>query len=140
MSSDLRRRTLPSLPDLFGRFTQRSTAEDREATRVELVALACEVVVLTSLMDDELKRVSGYLGADEIWLSCWEHRCSALQLLAADVGRADLEAQDLPPLIAAMRTRVQDVQYLRGRLQQMVRTSRSKPTRSGFGQLLPAAR
>jgi hypothetical protein len=91
-------------------------------------------------MDEDLKLVSGYLGADEIWLSCWVHRCAALELLAADVGRENLDPQDLAPFVAALRTRVQDVQGLRRRLELMVRTSRNKSTRPGFGQLLPSGR
>jgi hypothetical protein len=114
---------LAALRSLLGRWKERATAQEREATRIELVALACEVVVLTSLMDEDLKLISGHAGGDEIRLSCWDHRSASLDILSAGGIGEHADEKARLATFRAMRTRLQDVQYLRGRLGEMVRTA-----------------
>jgi len=110
--------TLHSPPRLFCRLMKPATADEREATRVELVALACEVVVLTSLMEKDLAQVAWRSGTAEIAFSFSEHRNAALELLSPGFG-GDIDIQALLPLVLGMRTRLRDLHHLRGRLDRM---------------------
>jgi hypothetical protein len=67
-----------------GHLKKGAIAQEREASRIALVALACEVVVLTSFMDQGLESVAAPLAAEEIRLSGWIHRNAALDLLSQD--------------------------------------------------------
>jgi hypothetical protein len=126
---------LARLPALLGHLKKRAIAQKREAARIALVALACEVVVLTSLMDQGLESVAAHLGADEIRLSGWIHRNAALDLLSQDMGWNVIQQGTVLALAASMRTHLRDIHYLRGRLDQMLRSSRRTPINSRSAQL-----
>jgi hypothetical protein len=119
----------------LGHLKKRAIAQEREAARIALVALACEVVVLTSLMDQGLESVAAHLGADEIRLSGWIHRNAALDLLSQDMGWNVIQQGTVLALAASMRTHLRDIHYLRGRLDQMLRSSRRTPINSRSAQL-----
>jgi hypothetical protein len=92
--------------------------DEREASRVELVAIASELAVVTHLIDQELISFSAETGAMEIHLSCLEHRRAALALLSRSATFDD------PPVTKeAFRTRLRDARYLRDRLKNMLRSS-----------------
>jgi hypothetical protein len=78
----------------LGHLKKRAIAQEREAARIALVALACEVVVLTSLMDQGLESVTAHLGAEEIRLSGWIHRNAAFGLVVAGHGLGRHSARD----------------------------------------------
>lgn len=58
--------------------------EEREAARLQLVALASEVAVLTAVLDEILTPVSQQPRVRELLEACWEHRRIALEILSTD--------------------------------------------------------
>ena len=80
-----------------------------ETSRVHLVALACEIVVLVALIDRELARISGSPGVEEISNHCREHRGAADRLLSAEPAVEAPSFEDLGRAIDEFCTRVADV-------------------------------
>jgi hypothetical protein len=64
-----------------------------------------------------------------------DHRNAALDLLAQDTGWDVIQQGTVLALAASMRTHLRDIHYLRGRLDQMLRSSRRTPINSWSAQL-----
>ena len=97
------------------RLPVRDHARDRrELTRLKIVALACEVAVLTALLDEDLTPISRHPAAQDLKHSCWEHRRMALELLFLPETRLDqLPDDSLAKAVDAFQTRLKDVLGLR---------------------------
>lgn len=93
----------------------RDHARDRrELTRLRIVALACEVAVLTALMDEDLTPISRHPDAQDLKYSCWEHRRMALELLFWPETRLDqLSDESLLQAVDSFQARLKDVLGLR---------------------------
>ena len=101
--------------------------DPREATRLELVALACEVAVLTALMGEPLERVIRHPGAQAIKDGCRVHRSAAMQLLSAETRFEEFSDESLWTALESFQARLRGVQHLLGRLDRMLPSSRGHP-------------
>ena len=101
--------------------------DPREATRLELVALACEVAVLTALMDQALERVLRRPGAQAIKDGCRVHRTAAMQLLSPETRFEEFSDESLWTALEAFQARLRSVQHLLGRLGRMLPANRGHP-------------
>ena len=93
----------------------RDHARDRrELTRLKIVALACEVAVLTALLDQDLTPISRHPAAQDLKHSCWEHRRMALELLfMPETGLDQLSDQSMVNAVDSFQMRLKDVLGLR---------------------------
>jgi hypothetical protein len=114
-----------------------SKRDPYETTRLHLVALACEIVVLTALIDQELACVSGEPGAAEIRQGSWQHCRAADLLLSGDASPEKPSLEDLRAAIDEFRTRVADVRHLREWVAEMRHAK--VPRRSRFARTSPRA-
>jgi hypothetical protein len=87
-----------------------------ERTRLRIVGLACEVAVLTALMNNDLAPFSRHPLAKEFKLAGGEHRRVALDLLSTDTRFDAFTREDLETVAESFAQRVQDVRFLRGRV------------------------
>jgi len=101
--------------------------DPREATRLELVALACEVAVLTALMDEALERVIRHPGAQAVKDGCRVHRSAAMRLLSPETRFEDFSDESLWTALEGFQARLRGVQHLLGRLGRMLPSSRRHP-------------
>jgi hypothetical protein len=101
------------------------------------VALACEIVVLAALIDQELACVSGEPGAEEIRQGSWQHCRAADVLLTVDSFPEEHSLEDLRGAIDEFRTRVADVRHLREWVAEMRHAK--VPRRSRFSRISPRA-
>jgi len=86
----------------------------RELMRLKIVALACEVAVLTALMDEDLTPISRHPAAQDLKHSCWEHRRMALELLFLPETRlGQLSDDSLLKAVDAFQRRLKEVLGLR---------------------------
>ena len=95
--------------------SNRDVLEGDDSMRLHLVALACEIIVLVRLMDQELPATAGESVAQEIRASCLEHRSAVEQLLSASDPTQQDSRSDLHVAIAAMYKRLANVRRLRER-------------------------
>jgi hypothetical protein len=92
--------------------------DEREAARVELVGIACELEVLTALIAKDVEAVIRQPGAMEIKHSCLQHRRAAMKVLSPEAS-----LDETVDTVGIFKTRLRDVRYLRDRLKNMVRQS-----------------
>jgi hypothetical protein len=103
-----------------GRLAAKQSADGFETVRLHLVALACEIVVLVALIDQELNQVAGSEpGAREIRSDCLGHLCAAGGLLSASMTRKEYSLEDLWRATYVFHTRLQEVRHLRECAQDM---------------------
>lgn len=114
---------------MLGRSSRRRAHvyDPREATRLELVALACEVAVLTGLMDEALERVIRRPGAQAIKDGCRVHRSAAMQLLSPETRFEEFSDESLWSALESFQARLRGVQHLLGRLGRMLPSTRGHP-------------
>ena len=98
---------------MLGRAPGRLPARGSEFVRLHLVALACEIVVVARLIEQELIGVRESDDTEEIRKGCREHRSAAERVLAADAGRGQQSLADLCAVMKVLPTRVEDMRQLR---------------------------
>lgn len=92
----------------------RNANDEDEDARLHLVALACEVVVLAALIEQDLVFADGRADADEIRHACAQHRSAAdLQLLLQPGPREDHALAAQSAKINVFNTRLEDLRQLR---------------------------
>ena len=132
-------------PQLISRRTQiplrlqlshRDTADGDDSVRLHMVALACEILVLVRLIEQELPANTVEPFAQEIRASCWEHRSAAERLLSVTGAAPQASVRELPEAIVGAYKRLGDVRRLRDRVKAM-RTRRTA-TRSRRANALSA--
>jgi hypothetical protein len=89
--------------------------DEREAARLELVGIACEIAVLTALVAGDVEAVMKQPGAMEIKLSCLQHGRAAMKVLSPESS-----LDEAVNTVGMFRTRLRDVRYLRDRLRNML--------------------
>ena len=99
----------------------RDHARDRrELTRLRIVALACEVAVLTALMDEDLTPISRHPDAQNLKHGCWEHRRIALELLfLPETSLEQLSDESMQKAVESFQTRLNDVLGLRMQMERL---------------------
>jgi hypothetical protein len=100
-----------------------------ERARLRIVGLACEVAVLTALMNDDLAPFGGHPLAREFKQAGGEHRRVALDLLSIDTRFEAFTREDLETVAESFTQRLQDVRYIRGRVSTFLK-ARKGPTLS----------
>jgi hypothetical protein len=100
-------------PPVLGRVPDKLPARGSEFVRLHLVALACEIVVVAQLIEQELAGVPQDDDTEEIRKGCREHRSAAERVLAADAGSGQQSLADLCSVMKVLPTRVEDIRHLR---------------------------
>lgn len=95
--------------------------DERESTRLRLVALACEVAVVAARIEEDLAAAGRHVRARELKDLCWEHRRIALELLAPATNFDELPDAVLLNALDAFRDRARDIAQLRRRADRMLR-------------------
>lgn len=98
----------------------RSCPDDRETIRLALVAVACEVAVLTALMDGDLLPVRTDPRAGDLQHRCCEQRRVALELLSHDTRFEDFSPEGLLDTLDAFQGRLEEVLSLRLHVEQLL--------------------
>lgn len=98
---------------------ERGVVNGQEAVRLHLVALACEILVLVRLIEQELPDAVGEADAREIRMSCCQHRSAAEQLLSGSASTEEHSLSDLFSDINVAYTHLVDVRRLRERVTAM---------------------
>jgi hypothetical protein len=88
-------------------------ARGSEFVRLHLVALACEIVVVARLIDQELIGVRQSDDTEEIRKGCREHCSAAERVLAADAEGEQQSLADWSAVMKVLPTRVEDIRHLR---------------------------
>jgi hypothetical protein len=91
----------------------RLPARGSEFVRLHLVALACEIVVVARLIEQELIGLHQSDDTEEIRKGCREHRSVAERVLAADAESEQQSLADLSAVMKVLPTRVEDIRHLR---------------------------
>jgi hypothetical protein len=89
------------------------------AARLHLVSLACEILVLVRLIQQELPASSAASDAEELRTDCCEHRSAAEQVLLASPRTQEHSLKDLCAAIDVTFTRLENVRRLRDRVAAM---------------------
>jgi hypothetical protein len=93
---------------------ERNVNEDYEDVRLHMVALACEVVVLVALIEQDLVHAIDHTDADEIKHACAQHRIAADRLLGSQLEPGEERSlADLCAEINEFYTRLEDLSQLR---------------------------
>jgi hypothetical protein len=98
---------------VLGRAPARLPARGSEFVRLHLVAMACEIVVVARLIEQELNGVRQGDYTEEIRKGCREHCSAAERVLAADAGRGQQSLAELCAVMKVLPTRVEDMRHLR---------------------------
>jgi hypothetical protein len=88
-------------------------ARGSEFVRLHLVAIACEIVVVARLIEQELIGVRQSDDTEEIRKGCREHRSAAERVLAVDAEREVQSLADLSAVMRVLPTRLEDIRHLR---------------------------
>jgi hypothetical protein len=95
-------------------------ADDGDAAvRLHLVSLACEILVLVRLIEQELPASSSASDAQEIRTDCCEHRSAAEQVLSKSPVTQEHSLKDLCAAMDATYMRLENVRRLRDRVAPM---------------------
>jgi hypothetical protein len=94
--------------------------DEREAQRLELVGLACEIAVVAGHIDDDLAPVQADAAAQDLRASCGEHRRVALELLAPETLFEALSSQALLEALDAFRARQREIVRLRSQVDRLL--------------------
>jgi hypothetical protein len=81
--------------------------------RLHLVALACEIVVVARLIEQELIGVRQSDDTEEIRRGCREHCSAAERVLASDAGTGQQSLAELSAVMRVLPTRLEDIRHLR---------------------------
>jgi hypothetical protein len=87
-----------------------------EAVRLHLVSLACEILVLVRLIEQELPASAPESDTQEIRMGCSEHRSAAEQVLSASYRTQEHSLKDLCAAIDVTHARMLSVRGLRDRV------------------------
>jgi hypothetical protein len=98
---------------VLARASDKPPARGSEFVRLHLVAMACEIVVVARLIEQELIGLRESDDTEEIRKGCREHRSVAESVLAADFGNRQQSLADLCAVMRVLPTRVEDMRHLR---------------------------
>jgi hypothetical protein len=87
-----------------------------DAVRLHLVSLACEILVLVRLIEQELPASAPESDTQEIRRRCCEHRSAAEQVLSASPKTQEYSLKDLCAAIDVTHARMLSVRRLRDRV------------------------
>jgi hypothetical protein len=94
--------------------------DEREAQRLELVGLACEIAVVAGHIDEDLAPVQGDAAAQDLRASCSEHRRVAQELLAPETLFEALSPESLLQALDAFRARQREIVRLRSQVDRLL--------------------
>ena len=103
---------------MLGR-SARHRPEGREITRLHLIAVCCEIVVLAALIEEDILRIAGDQGLEETRRNCREHRDAAERVISGERCADHLSHEELLGALDVFRRRLLDMRHLRGCLEGM---------------------
>jgi hypothetical protein len=87
-----------------------------DAVRLHLVSLACEILVLVRLIEQELPASAPESDTQEIRMGCCEHRIAAEQVLSESPTTKEHSLKDLCAAMDVTHRRLENVRRLRDRV------------------------